>query len=518
MLRSVSSLQPDREAFAAGVAADPTALQPLWRRIVCDADTPVGVFASIRRHHAPAFLLESVVGGERWARYSFIGVGARARLVGRMGNDGLEITLDAGAGFTVPPVPEAHTGRARLDAILGLYHAAPNPALPRFWGGWVGVFGHAFVRCVASLRSPARHDAGALPTFELVVPHTVIVFDNLSSEVLIVSAASARDDGGVDEAWARAEARIDAVEATLQTRAPLRPLVLDGIEASTPMRASPWSEAPPFTSQVREAKSFIEAGDIFQVVLSQRFDTPAEQLDMLDAYRALRVTNPAPYMYMLNFEETRLVGASPEVLVRVDRASREITVRPIAGTRRRGQTEAEDLALEQELLADPKERAEHLMLIDLGRNDVGRVSAPGTVRPTATFVIERYSKVMHLVSEVTGVLRDGLTSLDALEATFPAGTLSGAPKVRALEIIDALEPADRGWYGGAVGYFGFDGGADFAICIRSAVEHGGVVRVQAGAGIVYDSDPAAEDDECMKKAAAVHVALDMARAAKEAHP
>jgi anthranilate synthase component 1 len=254
---------------------------------------------------------------------------------------------------------------------------------------------------------------------------------------------------------------------------------------------------------------------VFQLVLSQRFDQPVDGVDMLDVYRMLRLTNPSPYMYLLELPSGALAGASPEVLVRVDRDDRRVTVRPIAGTRPRGSTPEQDRELERELTSDPKERAEHLMLIDLGRNDIGRVSVPGSVRVAESFVVERYSQVMHLVSEVSGELAPGLSALDALRATFPAGTLSGAPKVRALQLIDELEPAPRGWYGGAVGYLGYDGGADFAICIRSVVRSGDTLQVQAGAGIVHDSDPLAEDEECRRKASAVLRAIQLARAARE---
>jgi anthranilate synthase component 1 len=275
----------------------------------------------------------------------------------------------------------------------------------------------------------------------------------------------------------------------------------------------PWSREGHLQA-VQRAREHIIAGDIFQVVLSQRFDQERGGLDPLDVYRVLRVTNPSPYMYLLELPSATLVGASPEVLVRVDRDTRRITVRPIAGTRPRGEDEEADRRLEADLLADPKERAEHLMLIDLGRNDVGRVSAPGTVRVGDSFEIERYSRVMHIVSEVSGELRPEIDALDALSATFPAGTLSGAPKVRALEIIDELEPAERGWYGGAVGYLGYDGGADFAICIRSLVAHQNTVSVQAGGGIVFDSIPEAEDRECRNKASAVLRAVAMAKAGR----
>ncbi|MBC8072769.1 MAG: anthranilate synthase component I family protein, partial [Deltaproteobacteria bacterium] len=264
---------------------------------------------------------------------------------------------------------------------------------------------------------------------------------------------------------------------------------------------------------IARARQHIHAGDVFQVVLSQAFEQPRDGLDPLDVYRVLRATNPAPYMYAMQFPSATLIGASPEVLVRLDR-DRTVTLRPIAGTRPRGRDHAEDLDHERELLADPKERAEHLMLVDLGRNDVGRIAVPGSVAVTESFVVERYSRVMHIVSEVRGRLRDGLGGLDALVAAFPAGTLSGAPKLRALQIIDELEPAPRGWYGGAVGYLGYDGAADFAICIRSVTATAETLRVQAGAGIVYDSVAEAEDAECRAKASAVLRAIAIARQAR----
>jgi anthranilate synthase component I len=519
MLALVPRVEPQRDSYFRAAREDSAALQPLWRTIVCDTETPVSAYAKVRARHSPAFLLESVVGGERWARYSFIGVGARARAVGRMVDGRLRVELTPGAGFHTPEISAGGAGLERLEEVLGTFRAAPAPSLPRFWGGWVGVFGHDFVRCVEEVLSPRDEDEDEdLPPVELLVTDTVVIFDNVSSEVIVVTAACPRDDGGAEAAWDAAMVRIDDVVATLRGEGASRPIEASAPQTSAPALSQAWSTGPSFQALVATAKSYIERGDVFQVVLSQRFDTPDDDFEFFDVYRALRVTNPSPYMYAFDFGDTQLVGASPEVLVRVDRSSREVTVRPIAGTRRRGDTPEEDEALERELLADPKERAEHLMLIDLGRNDVGRVSEPGTVRPSAQFVIERYSKVMHIVSEVTGTLREEVSALDALKATFPAGTLSGAPKVRALEIIDELEPEGRGWYGGAVGYLGFDGGADFAICIRSAVCRGGVVSVQAGAGIVYDSVPAHEDAECHKKASAVHVAIDMARQAERGEP
>jgi anthranilate synthase component 1 len=489
---------------------------PVARELLCDGETPVGVHARLRRAFGgTCFLLESVVGGERWARYSMIGVGHRLAISGRWVDGRLRVRVVPGRGFAAIDelgALDGHggygegSGAALVQRLLERYAAAPAPELPRFWGGLVGVWGHDMVRDHERLPLPSRFgDAGELPAFELLVTDTVVIFDNLSQRVRVVAGACAREDGGELEARRRAEARIDAVIAALRSDAPaLVPLSLDEVEAER----RDWSDR--YREQVEQAKQHIAAGDVFQLVLSQRFAAARGGLDPLDVYRMLRVTNPAPYMFLLELPSATLAGASPEVLVRVG-AEREVVVRPIAGTRPRGATPELDLALEHELLADAKERAEHLMLIDLGRNDVGRVAAPGSVRVAESFVIERYSKVMHIVSEVVGTLAPGLGALDALRSTFPAGTLSGAPKLRALELIDELEPVPRGWYGGAVGYLGFDGAADFAICIRAVVFVGDELRVQAGAGIVYDSQPAAEDEECRRKAAAVLRAVALAR-------
>jgi anthranilate synthase component 1 len=373
------------------------------------------------------------------------------------------------------------------------------------------VWGHDVVRCIEHLPRPKGRAPTELPVIELLATDTLVIFDNLSQRVKVVATACPATDGGPDAAYDAACARIEAVRTALQRREPAAPMLhLHETASWETLPAAPWSRET-FVRGVAQAKQHIEAGDIFQVVVSQGFEVPLGGLDLLDVYRILRVTNPAPYMYYMDLPSAPLVGASPEVLVRLDRDLDRVTVRPIAGTRPRGRDGPEDLALERELLSCPKERAEHLMLIDLGRNDVGRVSVGGSVRMGDSFVVERYSRVMHIVSEVTGRLRPGLDAVDALLATFPAGTLSGAPKVRALQIIDALEPADRGWYGGAVGYIGYDGGADFAICIRSAVGIGSKLRVQAGGGIVYDSQVDAEDLESRNKASAVLRAIAMAR-------
>jgi anthranilate synthase component 1 len=515
-------------------------LFPVWRELLCDGETPVGVFARLRerpdagpRH---AFLLESVIGGERWARWSIIGVGHRAAVRGRWLDGRLHVEAASGPGFDTD-LDELcgprggfgeGSGAALIQQLLRRYRAGPDPddpgaadELPRFWGGLVGVWGHDMVRDLEDIPTPEDRACDDLPAFELLVTDTLVVFDNLSQKVRVVATACPVEDGPVAQARAAARARVDAVVEALRQDTTLTPLALDEQRVAPKAElAAPWVGLD-YRERVERAREYIVSGDVFQVVLSQRFDQPrvrdGRSLDALDVYRMLRVTNPAPYMYLLELPSAVLAGASPEVLVRVEHDERRVTVRPLAGTRRRGRDKAEDLALERELLDDPKERAEHLMLIDLGRNDVGRIAAPGTVRVDESFAIERYSKVMHIVSEVSGLLDESLGVVDALRSTFPAGTLSGAPKVRALEIIDELEPAARGWYGGAVGYFGFDGGADFAICIRSLVLTEDSVRVQAGAGIVYDSDPAAEDEECARKAAAVLRAIELARAGREPH-
>lgn len=507
---------PAESKLRASLEAGDAAVVPVWTEVLCDTQTPVGAFARLRTQSDTAVLLESVVGGERWARYSFLAVGHR--LCGRASwkEGALRWTWTAPEGFSVPAdLPQ--TGLESLRAVSQTLQGQPQPDLPRFWGGLVGVCGHDFVRAVEDLPPPTGREPLTVPGVEMIATDVLVIFDNLTQRVKVVGSVCPATDGGFEAGYARAVARVREVADTLLGDGPGAPTLR--LHEPEPSQwevepAQPWSRERHIEA-VAAAKEHIVSGDVFQVVLSQAFDTPREGLDLLDVYRALRVTNPAPYMYAMQLPSATLVGASPEVLVRVDRDSRQVTVRPIAGTRPRGRTDAEDQALERELLADPKERAEHLMLIDLGRNDIGRVSEGGSVRMTDRFAIERYSRVMHIVSEVTGTLRRGLDALDALAATFPAGTLSGAPKVRALQLIDELEVHGRGWYGGAVGYLGYDGGADFAICIRSLVAQGDTLRVQAGGGIVYDSDAQAEDQECRNKASAVLRAIAMARGARE---
>jgi anthranilate synthase component 1 len=501
---------PPKAQFVAHADAAP--LAPVWGQVLCDDKTPVAAYARLRSLGRRRLLLESAVGGTTWGRYSVVAVGHRAAVTGRLDEAGaLRVEVTAGPGFAAAPV--VGTGLTALRQVMARYRADAQPQLPKLWGGLVGIWGHDVVRAFERLPAPAGRPASELPAVEAIVTDVVVVFDNLSLKVHVIASACPGEDGGAEAAWERAAGRVREVSAALLGGAGLPRLELvESIDAPAVV-AAPYSTQGHLAA-VQRARAYIRAGDIFQVVLAQAFETPRDGIDPLDVYRALRMSNPAPYMYLMELGDATLAGASPEVLVRVDRDTRRVTVRPIAGTRPRGATDAEDLALERELLADAKERAEHLMLLDLGRNDVGRVAEGGSVRVAERFAIERYSRVMHIVSEVHGTLRADADAFDALAATFPAGTLSGAPKVRALQIIDELEPGPRGWYGGAVGYVGFDGGADFAICIRSVVATADRFVVQAGGGIVLDSDPQAEDQECRNKASAVLRAIAMAKAGR----
>jgi anthranilate synthase component 1 len=404
-----------------------------------------------------------------------------------------------------------------LASLIGSFRPVPSPSLPRFFGGAVGWLGYDVVR--AFERIPARvPDELGIPEACFVITDTLVIFDNLRQTVKVVANAVVDSPADAERAWSAACARVDAVVATLQGASPrLRPLDPKAAHApEAPLKSNTTREA--YKAAVVQSKEFILAGDVFQVVLSQRFEAPRGAADPFDVYRALRVVNPSPYMFQLDYGEIQVTGASPEVLVRVDGepgAAKTVTVRPIAGTRPRGQTPDEDLRLEAELRADPKERAEHVMLIDLGRNDVGRVSRVGSVRVDEHMVTERYSHVMHLTSSVSGEVADGRGALDVLRACFPAGTLTGAPKIRAMQIIEELEPARRGLYGGAVGYVSFTGNLDMAIAIRTLVTKGDTVYLQAGAGIVADSDPDAEYEETLAKARAVVRALAMARPTRD---
>ncbi len=474
---------------------------PVTHEVVLDSDTPVTAFAKLHRGHF-GFLLESLEGGERWARYTFMATDPRQVL--RYQGRRCERWRDGGAW---EPLADDIAPLEHIGDLMRRHPAIEVPGLPRFTGGAVGYIGYDTVRSLESLPSPPPDDRG-LPDALLMIADTLLVLDNLYNRATVIANLEVRPGAGAAELrrlYDEAVARIGDWLGRLQAPSPLRALTL------RPDPALPASEsrygAREYQDGVRRIHEYITAGDTFQTVLSRRIDLPAA--DPLLTYRYLRALNPAPYLYFLHFDDTHVVGSSPEVLVRVEEG--EVTLRPIAGTRPRGATPAEDERLAAELEADPKERAEHLMLVDLGRNDVGRVAAYGTVHLTAFMVIERYSHVMHLVSEVRGKLRPGLDAVAALAACFPAGTVSGAPKVRAMEIIDELEPTRRGPYAGAVGYIGWGGRSlDTAIAIRTCVMRGGRAWVQAGAGIVADSDPAAEFRETEAKARAVVTALALA--------
>jgi anthranilate synthase component 1 len=476
----------------------------VYREWLADADTPVSLFAKLGRGPY-SFLLESVVGGEKWAQYSFAGV--RPRAVIRAKGKEVELLRPEGAEFVVAERLRAENPLDYVSSALAALKPAVPPGLPRFFGGAVGFLSYDMVRHFERLPAQKPDELG-LPDLCFALTDTVVVFDNLRGTLKVVASVdvAGKDPG---QAYDEACAKVDEICARLTSpQKPLAPLDLDMGKAIAVTPASRTSKAD-YLAGVGRIKEYILAGDAFQVVYSQRFDVPRGEVDPFDVYRVLRVTNPSPYMFHLEFPEAVVTGASPEVLVRLD--GKKVEVRPIAGTRRRGATVAEDAALEKELLADPKERAEHVMLIDLGRNDVGRVSAAGSVCLDETMVVERYSHVMHMVSNVSGTLREGLSAKDVVKAAFPAGTLSGAPKIRAMEIIEELEPCRRGVYGGAIGYLSYSGNMDFAIAIRTLVTTGDTIRVQAGAGIVADSQPEAEHEECVNKARAVVRAIELVR-------
>lgn len=478
-------------------------LIPVWREFLADQETPVLAYQRLRTALAQegltdgAFLLESVEGGEHIARFSFLGGAPRAmfRAYGRR----VEIT-DADGGVEVFEDVEP---LSVLKNYMAVFRPVADPALPRFYGGAVGYIGYDAVAQFEKVPLCEKPGLG-WPDMVFGITDTIIIFDHVRHTLKVVANAFVEGDAGA--AYAAARERIDAMCAHLATVVPLH--VLDAHEepAALPCRSN--TEQAVFMASVERAKEYIRAGDVIQVVLSQRFeaDTTAEPLDV---YRALRSVNPSPYMFCLEFGDRSVVGSSPEIHVRCE--DDRVEVRPIAGTRPRARDSEEDAALERELLADPKERAEHIMLVDLGRNDVGRVCAYGSVRVPELMVIERYSHVMHIVSDVEGRLAPDKDAYDVLRATFPAGTVSGAPKVRAMEIIAELEEAQRGAYAGAVAYIGFSGNLDSCITIRTVLMEEGRSYVQAGAGVVADSDPLKEFEETQNKARGMIKALGLAQ-------
>ncbi|MBW3553444.1 MAG: anthranilate synthase component I [Gemmatimonadetes bacterium] len=490
-------IRPDFDSFTR--LAREGDLVVLSREVPFDTVTAVSAYAGLARPPF-SFLLESVTGGETWARWTFLGT--RPRAAWRLDAGG-RIRLWAPESGWGEPLPHADP-LAHLEALVAGHRAVVPPGTPRFFGGAVGYLGYDVVRTLERLPTGPADDAG-LPEAVLMLTDVVVAIDMLHGRAHVMTTVETGGPGARDlrARYDAAMERIDETLATLGEPAGPPPLRL----AEPPRTLSPVSGLgrESYEAGVRRIQEYIGAGDAFQVVLSQRLEVPLEA-HPFDLYRALRSVNPSPYMYFLELDGVTVVGASPEVLVRVEEG--EVTVRPIAGTRPRADTEAGDRARSDDLLADPKERAEHLMLLDLGRNDVGRVAEYGSVRVPDLMTIERYSHVLHMVSRVTGTLREGLTAMDAFRATFPAGTVSGAPKVRAMEIIDELEPTRRGPYAGAVGYLAYGGMAmDTAIAIRTLVAAGGRAWVQAGAGIVADSDPGREYDETLAKARALLTVL-----------
>jgi anthranilate synthase component 1 len=488
---------PDRETFRA-LAADRRVI-PVTRRLIADAYTPVGLYATLAADRPGTFLLESAEHGRSWSRWSFVGLASGAALTEQDGRATWLGTRPAG-------LPDGGDPLAVLAETLRLLHTEPLPGLPPLTGGMVGYLGYDIVRRLERIgdgSSDSSPDEIGAPELVMLLATDLAALDHHEGTVTLIANAVNWDgsDERVDEAYSGAVARLDAMSAALASPVAIPAGSFDRPHPQ-PVRRTASAD---YRAAVAAAQEHIRAGDAFQVVVSQRFDL-ATGARPLDIYRVLRATNPSPYMYLLHLpapdgEPVWIVGSSPEALVTVRDGS--VTMHPIAGTRPRGATEEDDALLAKDLLADEKERSEHVMLVDLGRNDLGRVCAPGSVRVTDFFAVERYSHVMHIVSTVTGTLAPGRSAFDAVTSCFPAGTLSGAPKPRAMQIIDHLEPARRGPYGGIVGYLDFAGDADTAIAIRTAVLRAGTAHVQAGAGVVADSVPSAEDAECANKAAAV---------------
>lgn len=474
---------------------------PLSREVLADLDTPLSAYLKLA-NEAYSYLFESVHGGEQWGRYSIIGLPCKTVIK----ISGQEIKLEC-EGEVAESIIHSQP-LVWIEEFRQRYKVPDIKGLPRFNGGLVGYFGYETIAYIEPrLKSTAKDDPIDNPDILLMVSEEMLVFDNLTGKVLALTHA----DPAQNNAYEKALKRLDQLIAKLGNLPDV------SVAQKQPKQVTEKDFISGFTQQgfeaaVLKAKDYIVAGDIMQVVLSQRMSIPYSA-SPLNLYRALRCLNPSPYMYYLNLNDFHIVGSSPEILVRLE--DNAVTVRPIAGTRPRGATTEQDKALEKELLADPKELSEHLMLIDLGRNDAGRVAKIGSVKLTAKMIIEKYSHVMHIVSNVTADLQDGKDAFDVLAATFPAGTVSGAPKIRAMEIIAELEPVKRGVYSGAIGYISWSGNLDTAIAIRTAVIKDKILHIQAGAGIVYDSIPSNEWDETMNKGRAIFRAVSMAEAGLE---
>lgn len=505
---------PSRETFRA-LAAQGN-LVPVCRRLLADFETPLSAYAKIQGQ-GESFLLESVEGGEHLGRYSFVGCSPRS--VVRQKDNVVEV-LESGRvveKFRVVPgvKPEAGSdavpdGLAVVERVMAKYRPVAVPDLPRFTGGAIGFIGYEFIHDIEPVVPRPPKDELGTPVLYFLIADEVLVFDRVAQTLTLMVNAYLDGTTPVDEVYDDAVAEIERLASLLEQPIQSRPV---SFLEEAPEVAFVSNQSPEhFKSNVVRSKDYIRSGDIFQVVGSQRFSAEV-RMPPLDLYRALRSVNPSPYMFLLELEGFSLVGASPEIHVRCE--NRRVEIRPIAGTRRRGRTAEEDAALEKELLADPKERAEHVMLIDLARNDVGRVCDFGSVRVRDLMVVERYSHVMHIVSEVEGQLSVDRSPYDLMRATFPAGTLTGAPKIRAMQIISEFEQTTRGPYGGCVGYFSFNGNLDCCITIRTALLKDGKVHVQAGGGWVHDSTPEGEFLETVNKSKAVRTAVALAKAFAE---
>jgi anthranilate synthase component 1 len=476
-------------------------LIPLYREILADFETPVSAFTKID-HGPSAYLFESVEGGEKWARYSFLGSGSPVLLQEDKG----AVVMTRGSRVDRFPISlrSGETPLDRVQQVMAAYHPVTVPELPRFVGGAVGYVNYDVVRYFEEIPAYRKDDLG-FPIIAFLLTDTLLIFDNIAHTIKVVANAHVPSSKAADvrRAYADATSRIDRMIDRLK-----RPLRRPAVSRRRkPMAFTSNMSRADFETMVMRTKDYIRAGDIVQTVVSQRWETRI-QSSPFEIYRALRLINPSPYMYYLRIGGVELVGSSPETLVRCEDG--RVSLRPIAGTRPRGTTEQEDRLLERELQADEKERAEHVMLVDLGRNDIGRVAQKGTVIVDGLMKVERYSHVMHLVSQVNGSLDEEKSSYDVLRACFPAGTVSGAPKIRAMQIIEELEPTRRGPYAGAVGYFSFSGNMDMAINIRTVVIKGRHAYIQAGAGIVADSEPKREYDETCNKARAMMKAVELA--------
>ena len=475
-------------------------LIPVFREILADEETPVTALMKLQSN-AHVFLLESVEGGEKWGRYTFLG--ADPRVIFRVVSDEVEIRENG----STRRLKHGGDPLACLKKLLSRFKPVSVGGLPRFYGGAVGYLSYEMVRYFEKKLMKASNGEAGVNDAIFLVSDTLLIFDNVRHTIKVVSCARVEEgDEDLEGIYREALGKIDGVIGSLR-----RPVVRNSSAATQDGRLDVTFEsnmsAAEFKEIVRRARDYIGQGDIIQVVLSQRFETE-NSFDPVDLYRALRFVNPSPYLFFIKLDDLYLIGSSPEVMVRLEDGVAEL--RPIAGTRRRGKTEQEDRMLADELLNDPKERAEHVMLVDLGRSDLGRIARVGSVQVNSFMAVERYSHVMHLVSNIQAQLAGGKDCFDVLKAAFPAGTLTGAPKVRAMEIIDELEPSGRGPYGGAIGYFSFSGNMDFCITIRTMVLKGGRIYIQAGAGIVADSDPEREYEETMSKAAAMMKAVRMA--------